>query len=248
MLEPLSSEERLSDALCRDVRACLFSRGELLVTCTVEMLSAGGALLSCEPPRPGESDDGDRYQRLAAGKNVRLVLQLPHRDEPLEVTSMIRRAEPQPGGRLDLWVTFRYVEAEEEDRLHDAVLTELIHTSDVERPGVLILEPELRVRTEIEDKVCSVGRHAVCAATAREALEQLDDPDHPVDTLVVCTAIGDRETSKMLEFLVREQRVRVVVVQSRRQALPDVLRPFAATWWMRRAPLSHEALAAVLGD
>jgi CheY-like chemotaxis protein len=167
----------------------------------IENLSAGGVLL-------GEAVS------LNSASEVRLLLVLPKRD----LLSM--RARLARSGRDKTALAFVNLAADAEDRIHEAVLSNLEQAFG---PGVLVVDSSREVRRRLAGELSQLGCRVRLSATPLEAVRLIEDLDLMLDVVMVDLFFGGADGSALLELAAKERPgIRRVLMSG--DVRPDQLR------------------------
>ncbi len=222
-------------------------RGAVVATATVvatgrwmglyacENLSVSGALLAGP-------------QRLCRGDAVRLKLHLPERG-PVEVEARVVRTHATPQAQTQYALKFHDVSAEIEDAIQNAVVEALERQMGRGRTRALVVhETELTRRAFVRD-LKALDIEAVCAASAQEAADWLEDPDQTFAFVIVDGHMEPEQKVALLEGLQENhpQAQRLLVSGLRHASLPHLALASGHAHAVVTQPWNLRALAVALG-
>lgn len=169
----------------------VFSADEHYGVFLVHDLSAGGARLQ------GEAPD------VEARRQLKLILRLPSR-RPMEVQARIVRGQWSTEGPPSFAVAFSDLSAEDEDTIHQSLITELERQHARRFATVLVLDQATEARDVLEKELREIGRDTVGVATPLEAVRWLTTPGTSFDTLLVNLASSTAPGIDVLDYVTTE--------------------------------------------
>lgn len=188
--------------------AVLLARRGPPVTCTVENLSAGGALLSAERPLPSQGP-------------LRVCLRLsPRRD--VSVDAAVVRVHPTVDGRHRMAVSFTDVPAVVQDLLQSAALRALAAESP--QLHVLVVDDEPVVRSAMARELRALGAAARPVAGPFEALLRLQDQRPHYRVAIVDAELAGEDGVEVLRQMADSWPEVRRVLMSGRVAMDDLMR------------------------
>lgn len=199
-----------------DGRAVLFQRGDRVGQYTLHNISAGGALIVGEHPvRPGHL--------------VHVLIDLSSSEEMLSLTGSVRRVRDHDRddgngsvGEAGLAISFPVLSADQEDAIHDAVLRALVRRDErASRLPLLVFEPRRRVREEIEAEIRSFGLPVVGVESLAAAVRELEGDETEYAALVIHSATHDPRSMDVVEFFIRSDDLKTVILPEPDGALID---------------------------
>ena len=191
-------ERRRHRRMTLNGRAVVFRRGDPVGRYDIANLSAGGVWVT------GARD-------LKRGHLVHLYMDLQGAKEPMSFTASVNRVR-DADQRVGLAMTFRNLSADDEDRIHDALLRTLIRERIESRMPVLIYEPRTRVRKELEAQVRSFGLPVVAVPDLMSAVQALEEGDTQFGSFVIHTAAYEPAVLEVAEFFARENQIHAVIL------------------------------------
>ena len=203
-----ASDRRRHPRFAPQCSAVLLARRGPPVPCTVENLSAGGALLSSERPLPTQGP-------------LRVCLRLsPRRD--VSVDACVVRAHPTVDGRHRHAVAFTEVPAVVQDLLQSAALRAL--SAESPQLHVLVVDDEPVVRGALARELRALGAAARPVAGPFEALLRLQDQRPHYRVAIVDAQLGAEDGVEVLRQLAGEHPGVRRVLMSGRVAMDELMR------------------------
>lgn len=208
-MTPTTSPERRRSARAPvELTAVVIPRRGPPLACTVENLSAGGALL-CAP------------EALVAEGPVRVRLHLsPRRD--VSVTACVVRRHPCRDGVHRFAVAFADLPPKVEDLVQSAALRALASTSA--RVNVMVVDDEPAVRDSLARELRALGAAAREASTAFDAVVMLQDVKPAVDVAIVDVHLDRDDGLDVLRHIAAEHPEVHRVLMTGRARHVDLLR------------------------
>ncbi len=228
-------DRRLHERIDLDKKAVVFQRGNPVGRYTLQNLSASGALIT------GERD-------LGKGHLVHLLIHLESDREPMGISASIHEVRKANQG-IDLALTFPSLSADQEDRIHDAVLKLLVRDRLEDRAPVLVFEPRVRVRHEIENEIRSFGMRVESTSDLMEAVQALEDDDIEYAGLVIHSAAHDSTSMDVVEFFAQKEELRTIILPEPGHPLPERVERLARLPHVSVPRLwNRDALRGILAD
>lgn len=184
-----------------DGRAVLFQRGDHVGQYALRNLSAGGAFIA-----------GERH--LRAGHLVHVLMELAScdHDQPLSLTGSIHRVREADNG-VSVALRFPALSADQEDAIQNAVLQSLLRReTQTTRLPLLVFEPRLRVRKEIEAEIRSFGLSVTGVDSLDDAVQELEGEDVEYAGIIIHSVTHDRESMDVVEFFTRKEGLRTIIL------------------------------------
>lgn len=208
---PATNRRRHERANAR-LTAVVFDRRGAPLPCTVENLSAGGALMCAAAP-------------LTADGPVRVRLRLAT-ERNLTITARVVRRHPCLDGQHRFAVAFVNLPPAVEDMVQSASLRALAAT----RPGIniLVVDDESVVRNSLARELRSLGAAAREASCAFDAVVQLQEVKPAIDAAIVDVQLDRDDGLDVLRHLAGEHPEVHRVVMSGRVGHADLLRAQAS--------------------
>ena len=200
-----------------DGRAVLFQRGDHVGQYALENLSAGGAFIS------GERD-------LRPGHLVHVLIDLAASDhhQPMSMTGSIHRVREADNG-VSLALRFPALSADQEDAIQDAVLRTLLQRDDqAARLPLLVFEPRLRVREEIEAEIRSFGLPVTSVDSLDDAVRELEGEEVDYAGIVIHSVTHDSASMEVVEFFTRTESLRTIILPEPDGELSDSAKRLAS--------------------
>ncbi len=162
---------------------------KILSSYRVENLSAGGALLSGDPPLVLESE-------------YRLILNLPD-SRPIALTGRVVRQHVDANGKKGYGIAFQGTDADTEDYIHNVILSHLENQPEP-TPSILVVDDCANVRHAIKRELRSLGMSVVLAAMPLDALRLLLDKGIQIEVAIVDLFLGSADGFQLLKYLETE--------------------------------------------
>ncbi|MBI1947890.1 MAG: response regulator [Deltaproteobacteria bacterium] len=188
--------------------------------CAVENLSAGGALLCADSPL---DDDGPIRVRLRLSPN-----------REVSVTAHVVRRHPGVDGRHRFAIAFADLPPRVEDMMQSAALRALAATRST--VSVLVVDDEAVVRTSLARELRSLGATAREAASAFDAVVDLQRVRPAVDVAIVDAHLDPGDGLEVLRHVQAEHPEVHRVLMSGRMRPSDLANAHASG-------LAHQVIA-----
>lgn len=200
-----------------DGRAVLFQRGDHVGQYALRNLSAGGAFIS-----------GERHLRPGHLVHVLMDLAASDHDQPMSLTGSIHRVREADNG-VSVALRFPALSADQEDTIQDAVLQTLLRRdAQAPRLPLLVFEPRLRVREEIESELRSFGLSVTGVDSLDDAVRELEGEETEYAGIIIHSVTHDRASMEVVEFFTRAERLRTIILPEPHGELTPSARQLAA--------------------
>jgi DNA-binding NtrC family response regulator len=162
------------------------------------------------------------------------LLQFPGKT-PFSVRARVVRNDDHHRKSARTAISFVDLAADDEDSIHEAIMTALERESAQRSATILVLDHDAPSRTALERDLRALGHQAVGVATPLEALSWLERPDARIATVVVDLSGGPAHGLDVLEFLGAHHPT------IQRVVMADEVRPFRLDLALRSGR-AHKAL------
>ena len=150
----------------------------------VANLSAGGALLSGGP-------------EVAPGTQIQIVLHVARR-RPVALLARVMRAAPA------IAVSFERLSPDQEDLIHDAVLSHLEFLRHEGPPTVLVVDDSDSMSVALATELCALGHRVATARTPLEALRLIEQVQTHLRVIIVELFLGTSDGLEILAYVANE--------------------------------------------
>ena len=145
----------------------------------------------------------------------------------MSLTGSVRSVRDQLNGSrngngVGLAISFPVLSADQEDRIHDAVLRALLRRdAKTERLPLLVFEPRRRVREEIESEIRSFGIPVLAVDSLADAVRELEGEETQYSGLVIHSVTHDPRSMEVVEFFARSDSLKTIILPEPDVALPE---------------------------
>ena len=155
-----------------------------LGTYMVANLSAGGALLSGGP-------------EVAPGTEIEILLHFAGR-RPVALPARVVRSAPS------IAVSFHRLSPDQEDLIHDAVLSHLEFLRHEGPPSVLVVDDCDSMSVALAEELCALGHRVGTARTPLEALRRIEQVQAHLRVIIVELFLGTSDGLEVLAYVAKE--------------------------------------------
>lgn len=183
-------ERRKHERVPFSAKGLLIHHGESLGRCSVQNLSAGGALL-----------EGDRGLRPPS-RHLELLLSLP------EGAPMRLRCRPARNGQRRLGahaVNFKRLDTNIEDTIHEFVLQSIMKTKCAPDPAALIISANQDFTSALQQELSRTHRKVLVAKSPESAIDLLKQRHEVMGTAALDLSVGTKMETEILRYSMKEQ-------------------------------------------